>query len=103
MKTKLHSSIQRQFLFPSLVLALFIFAAACAPKVTPPPTPTPRPPSPTATPVAIDTPPTEPYPTLALLPSPTVTPRGNELVATDPSTVRLASGQLQLIEFFRFT
>jgi len=30
------------------------------------------------------------------------TPRGNELVATDPSTVNLASGRLQLVEFFAF-
>ncbi len=31
------------------------------------------------------------------------TSRGPNLEATDPSTVSLASGQLQLIEFFRFT
>lgn len=31
------------------------------------------------------------------------TPRGPNLEATDPSTVSLASGQLQLVEFFRFT
>jgi uncharacterized lipoprotein YajG len=31
------------------------------------------------------------------------TSRGSDLHATDPSTVSLASGQLQLIEFFRFT
>lgn len=31
------------------------------------------------------------------------TSRGPDLVATDPSTVNLASGQLQLVEFFRFT
>lgn len=31
------------------------------------------------------------------------TSRGPDLEATDPSTVRLASGQLQLVEFFRFT
>ncbi|MFN2126386.1 MAG: hypothetical protein ACK2TU_00870 [Anaerolineales bacterium] len=30
------------------------------------------------------------------------TPRGNELVATDPSTINLASGQLQLVELFAF-
>jgi hypothetical protein len=36
-------------------------------------------------------------------PTVVVTPRGPELVATDPSTVSLASGQLQLVEFFRFT
>jgi hypothetical protein len=31
------------------------------------------------------------------------TSRGEMLEATDPSTVSLASGQLQLVEFFRFT
>lgn len=31
------------------------------------------------------------------------TSRGPDLHATDPSTVSLASGQLQLVEFFRFT
>ncbi|MFN8413978.1 MAG: hypothetical protein U0Z26_16480 [Anaerolineales bacterium] len=31
------------------------------------------------------------------------TSRGPNLEATDPNTVSLASGQLQLVEFFRFT
>jgi flagellar basal body-associated protein FliL len=31
------------------------------------------------------------------------TSRGPNLEASDPSTVNLASGQLQLVEFFRFT
>ena len=31
------------------------------------------------------------------------TSRGPNLEATDPSTVDLAAGQLQLVEFFRFT
>lgn len=34
---------------------------------------------------------------------PVVTPRGDALEATDPATVSLASGGLQLVEFFRFT
>jgi ABC-type tungstate transport system permease subunit len=34
---------------------------------------------------------------------PVATSRGDNLEATDPSTVSLASGQLQLVEFFRFT
>jgi hypothetical protein len=43
--------------------------------------------------------------TEAALPSPlpVVTSRGPELHASDPATVRLASGGLQLVEFFRFT
>ena len=34
---------------------------------------------------------------------PVATSRGDALEATDPTTVNLASGQLQLVEFFRFT
>ncbi len=34
---------------------------------------------------------------------PIVTSRGPNLEATDPTTVSLASGGLQLVEFFRFT
>lgn len=34
---------------------------------------------------------------------PVVTPRGDALEATDPTTVSLASGGLHLVEFFRFT
>ena len=30
------------------------------------------------------------------------TPRGNELVATNPATINLASGKLQLVELFAF-
>ena len=41
--------------------------------------------------------PTEPEP--AMVP----TSRGPDLVASDPSMVNLASGQLQLVEFFSFT
>lgn len=46
-------------------------------------------------------------PEVALTEAPVVqavaTPRGDNLEATNPSTVSLASGQLQLVEFFRFT
>jgi len=34
---------------------------------------------------------------------PVATSRGPNLEATDPSTVSLASGQIQFVEFFRFT
>ena len=34
---------------------------------------------------------------------PVATSRGPNLEATDPATVSLASGDLQLVEFFRFT
>jgi len=39
----------------------------------------------------------------ASTPLPVATSRGPDLHATDPSTVSLASGQLQFVEFFRFT
>ena len=36
-------------------------------------------------------------------PLPVPTSRGPDLEATDPATVSLASGDLQLVEFFRYT
>ena len=45
----------------------------------------------------------EPTENLAPTVLPVATSRGPELEATDPSAVSLASGQLQLVEFFRFT
>ncbi|MEW6405275.1 MAG: hypothetical protein AB1649_26080 [Chloroflexota bacterium] len=50
----------------------------------------------TPTPPATSTPTT---PTVQFIP----TSRGPDLEATDPTTVSLASGGLQLVEFFRFT
>jgi hypothetical protein len=44
--------------------------------------------------------PTEALPATAV---PIATSRGPDLHATDPTTVSLASGGLQLVEFFRFT
>ena len=41
--------------------------------------------------------------TLSPAPLPIATSRGPELHATDPTTVSLAAGDLQLVEFFRFT
>ena len=40
---------------------------------------------------------------VAATPIPVATSRGPELEATDPTTVNLASGQVQFVEFFRFT
>ena len=98
-------------LLPSLIL-FAVFAASCAPAAaTVPPEPTAV--QPTATfppsvpaldqgqplPGVTETPTQAPVPTAL----PAATSRGPELHATDPSTVSLASGQLQLVEFFRFT
>jgi len=50
-------------------------------------------------PVLTESPPTDSPPT----PAPMPTSRGPDLEATNPSAVVLASGNLQLVEFFRFT
>jgi hypothetical protein len=44
-----------------------------------------------------------PIPTQTAVALPVATSRGPNLEATDPGAVNLASGQLQLVEFFRFT
>jgi hypothetical protein len=43
-----------------------------------------------------------PVETLAPTPFPVVTSRGPHLEATDPTTVSMASGGLQFVEFFEF-
>lgn len=75
-----------------------ILLASCAPQATQPPAPltaATQPPENTAQPQVTNEAPTA----VAAVP----TSRGPNLEATDPSTVNLASGQLQLVEFFRFT
>lgn len=47
--------------------------------------------------------PTVPEATASVPVQAVATSRGPNLEATDPSTVNLASGHLQLVEFFRFT
>jgi hypothetical protein len=88
------------FLTLSLVAVLII--SACASVVTSPPE---------ATPVSSTAAPSDTTSDTAAAATPAqadqvqavATSRGPNLEATDPSTVSLASGQLQLIEFFRFT
>ena len=99
---------------PSLVLTA-VFLGACAPVETPIisglPTPTAVEPAvPTSTKLSSIIPtleaatqvqaPTEAPPATLL---PVATSRGPDLEATDPTTVNLASGQVQFVEFFRFT
>jgi hypothetical protein len=89
-------------LFPGLILAA-VFLAACAPagssasytQTTAGPglTALSATPTPGSTSAEVVTP----------SPLPLATSRGPELHATDPATVNLASGGLQLVEFFRFT
>lgn len=99
--------IKRFFLTLGL-LAVFV-TASCAPALTPPPaaatqphveTPTAAPATPTVT-LAIPSLTATSIPTET--PFPVATSRGPNLEATDPTTVSLAAGQLQLVEFFRFT
>ena len=112
----MHSTIVRTRLLPSLVLFAF-FVASCTPatatassgdEMSPPVViqPTATFPSPVPTldqgqsmPDVTEVPTEIPAPT----PFPVATSRGPDLHATDPTTVNLASGQIQFVEFFRFT
>jgi hypothetical protein len=92
-------------LFSSLML-LVISLAACAPgSGTVPSSQTTAMPSPTLLPILNSATPAKlsPMDALTSTPLPIATSRGPELHATDPTTVSLASGGLQLVEFFRFT
>jgi hypothetical protein len=80
MKTRLF------FLTVSLILVALV---GCAPRT----------PLPNAAPSALPTNKPQSAPDIKLM----ATSRGDKLEATDPSTVALASGGLQLVEFFRFT
>ena len=101
-----------------MCLLTVIVLVGCAPTVAPAPAqpdapvqpaPTenepPTVPSPTPTVVQPQVVPTEALPTEAPAETPQVvaTSRGPNLEATDPETVSLNSGNLQFVEFFRFT
>ena len=98
-KIRLFSGLMPSIVFVSGLLVLFL--AACTPAASPVVTSQPvsglSPTSvqKTTTPVSTES----AAPTLL----PIATSRGPELHATDPATVSLASGGLQLVEFFRFT
>ena len=95
--------------FTTLVL-LAVFVASCAPgtaTLSPEPLANPIMESTVTVPAPTQLP-TENVPILATetmepTPLPIATSRGPNLEATDPTTVSLASGQLQFVEFFRFT
>jgi len=98
-------------LLPSLSL-LVLLLAACAPAAVAPEPSDGQPPAPidvepTATAFVPADPATDvgaaPTEEVAVAPLPVATSRGDGLHATDPSTVNLASGDLQFVEFFRFT
>ena len=96
----------------TMILATGLLVASCAPGgVEPPPqavVPSATPfkaaiaPSPAVTTGAAQ-PTEEPAETPGGTPQAVATSRGEKLEATSPSTVALASGGLQLVEFFRFT
>jgi hypothetical protein len=97
------------FLFRAIGLAAVLLTVSCAP-ATPtvdsiPPAPVPTEtsvPQPTAAADSIAPQPTD-VPTQPVEVQAVATSRGPNLEATDPAMVSLASGQLQLVEFFRFT
>jgi len=96
----------------TLGLLAVIFLVGCAPaesatpaqpvlqETAPPAPPTSTPTAAQPQPLQTEEPPQE-APTAA--PQAVATSRGPNLEATDPSTVNLASGELQFVEFFRFT
>ena len=94
-------------LLPTLLL-LALLAASCAPQATQPesapatelPSAIPSPTVESALPAATQPPAATEPPTQAALPI--ATSRGPNLEATDPTTVSLASGGLQFVEFFEF-
>lgn len=98
-----------RFFFPALGLVAVLLTVSCAPAVTSPPAA----PTVEAIPATVAATDTSAPEATAALPAPTqtvkvevqavATSRGPNLEATDPATVSLASGQLQLVEFFRFT
>jgi len=97
-------------ILPSLSLLLLLLAA-CAPAAVSTEAPAVQPAPAESTPTAfqpsdlVPAPATDAAsaPTEASAPLPVATSRGDDLEATDPRTVNLASGGLQFVEFFRFT
>jgi hypothetical protein len=99
--------MMRNRFFSLLFLVAVILAACSTAPATQPPAAPPVVELPSATPaISVEGSATQPpvaveAPTQAVLP--VATSRGPNLEATDPTTVSLASGQYQLVEFFRFT
>ena len=99
--------------FSRTLILLVIFLAACAPVESAMSTNSPaatQPPTVSVPTATVNSPtlgsPTEmlaPTEAVAATPFPIATSRGPNLEATNPTTVSLASGGLQFVEFFRFT
>jgi len=98
--------MKKRFLLWTLGLITILLIAACAPVVEEQSVVTPPALDPTSTVSLVTTPTPEIVvlvPTQAAEVLPVATSRGPNLEATNPATVNLASGQLHLVEFFRFT
>ena len=104
----------RLFLTFSLLAVLLISACAPIATATQPSTPQPAVVEPSVTALSVEQPPVDLTATQLFTDSllsatppvdaqPAATSRGPDLEASDPSIVSLASGQLQFVEFFRFT
>ncbi len=94
-------------ILPRMLILLIVLLASCTPKVVIPvepaaPSNVPATVTP-AEPAANPTIPTDVPAASITTPIAVATSRGSELVASDPVAVNLASGGLQLVEFFRFT
>jgi len=83
--------MKRRLIFPLMLIAVLLTACA-APQTNPP---------------AVSSAPSESQPLAQATQQPAVaavaTSRGDNLEASDPASVQIASGGVQLIEFFRFT
>jgi hypothetical protein len=93
--------MKSRFFFWTLGLVAVLLVVSCAPAVPVTPAQEIMPVSATATPALSTT--IISARTKAVEVQAIATSRGPNLEATDPATVSLASGQLQLVEFFRFT
>jgi hypothetical protein len=98
----------RKTRFSLTPLLLAVLLAACAPAATATDSPAAAQPPTVIVPTVTIAAPTlelaaQPAPGEEATALPVATSRGPELHATDPTTVSLASGGLQFVEFFRFT
>jgi hypothetical protein len=94
---------------PFILSFLILISAACAPgsAATNPPVPATELPGEVLSTATLAAPTLEPAtqaaPDEEATAAPVATSRGPDLHATDPTTVSLASGGIQFVEFFRFT
>jgi len=100
--------MKTRFFLLTLGLVVALLAVACAPAASTESAPVAEPPASVDSAPATESAAPESEPTAVALTDapvelPSYLPRGDSLEATDPATVALASGGLQLVEFFRFT